>query len=246
MKALSYEEAAALAHAGATILHPETIEPAKRLRIPVVIRHTFRPAGEGTKIGFLPEACPNPVRSIACKLNVTVLEIRALPSEAISENSLREIQRFCSQDKTATLLGMSPDAIHLVLANNGARKETDFALDGCTQVHVRSNQVLITLVGHQLQRSDVLARLGPALAQKAGEVLPHTGEPHLVRIVIGQEHFAAFTEILQRTFFTNLDAAFFAPVDSPSQQEQMAPNSETFTFHGGRRLLPTNSSLRLA
>jgi aspartate kinase len=50
LKAISFEEAAALARCGAKVLHPETIPPALRQRIPIVIRNSRRPELEGTRI----------------------------------------------------------------------------------------------------------------------------------------------------------------------------------------------------
>jgi aspartokinase/homoserine dehydrogenase 1 len=47
---LSYNEAAELSYFGAKILHPLTIAPAAKKRIPVFIKNTFNPAAPGTKI----------------------------------------------------------------------------------------------------------------------------------------------------------------------------------------------------
>ncbi len=47
---LSYEAAAAMARAGAKVLHPETMEPVRDLQIPVHVRNTFNPELPGTKI----------------------------------------------------------------------------------------------------------------------------------------------------------------------------------------------------
>jgi len=76
LRSLSYQEAAALAGSGAKVLHPDTVTPAVRQRIPLVIRNSRRPAVEGTRI--IPSVPPssNPVKAIACKPDLTVLEIR--------------------------------------------------------------------------------------------------------------------------------------------------------------------------
>ncbi len=47
---LSYEAAAAMARAGAKVLHPETMEPVRDLHIPVHVRNTFNPDVPGTII----------------------------------------------------------------------------------------------------------------------------------------------------------------------------------------------------
>jgi len=76
LRSLSYQEAAALAGAGAKVLHPDTVAPAVRQRIPLVIKNSRRPAVEGTRIIPVVPPCSNPVKAIACKPDLTVLEIR--------------------------------------------------------------------------------------------------------------------------------------------------------------------------
>jgi bifunctional aspartokinase / homoserine dehydrogenase 1 len=48
---LTYAEAAALARAGARVLHPRTLEPLEEAAIPVFVGNTMRPGGPGTWIG---------------------------------------------------------------------------------------------------------------------------------------------------------------------------------------------------
>lgn len=47
---LSYDEAAELSYFGAKILHPQTVYPAKKLKIPLVLKDTFQVAAKGTTI----------------------------------------------------------------------------------------------------------------------------------------------------------------------------------------------------
>jgi len=47
---MSYREAAELAYFGAKVVHPHTMEPAIRAKIPIRIRNTFNPKAEGTWI----------------------------------------------------------------------------------------------------------------------------------------------------------------------------------------------------
>jgi aspartate kinase len=51
---LTYAEAAALARAGARVLHPRTLEPLEAAGIPVFVGNTRRPGGPGTWIGHPP------------------------------------------------------------------------------------------------------------------------------------------------------------------------------------------------
>jgi len=53
---ISYQEAAEMAHFGAEVIHPKTMQPARRAGIPIRIKNTFRPASPGTLITARPAA----------------------------------------------------------------------------------------------------------------------------------------------------------------------------------------------
>ena len=47
---ISYEEAEKMANAGAKVIHPKTMQPAREKSIPIYIKNTFNPKGNYTKI----------------------------------------------------------------------------------------------------------------------------------------------------------------------------------------------------
>src|SRR4029078_9609417 len=72
---LSFSEASELAYFGAKVLHPSTILPAVAKNIPVRILHSPRPEKTGTLItgsAQQPDGC---LTAIACKRDVTVIDI---------------------------------------------------------------------------------------------------------------------------------------------------------------------------
>jgi len=75
VKVCSFTEAAELAYFGAKVLHPATVLPAIEKNIPVRILNSRRPEVEGTLIVSDPPPCSTPIRSIACKRNITLLNI---------------------------------------------------------------------------------------------------------------------------------------------------------------------------
>ena len=50
LEKISFEEAAEMAHFGAKVLHPLTIEPAVRKNIPIYVLNSMNPSGKGTAI----------------------------------------------------------------------------------------------------------------------------------------------------------------------------------------------------
>jgi aspartate kinase len=227
LKSLSYEEAAELAQAGATILHPDTIAPAQRLRIPVIIRNTFRPDAEGTRIDTGKVGCRNPVKSIACKTNVTVIELRSPSGGETLAEYFPVIERICREHKTATLLGMSEEVIYLGLESNGRERYFDVAQERCLEVHVRTDQAIITLVGQGLKRCNVVARLAALLNQRLALVLPQVGESCSVRLVVPEETLAFYLDVLERTFFGDVDPVFFAASEWKPEKQPIQQASRT-------------------
>lgn len=51
---ISYQEAAEMAHFGAEVIHPKTMQPARGAGIPIRIKNTFRPDGRGTLVTARP------------------------------------------------------------------------------------------------------------------------------------------------------------------------------------------------
>ena len=71
---ISFEEAAEMAHFGAKVLHPMTIEPAIRLGIPIYVLDSTHPDRKGTGI-FSKERIPDGIKSVSSKENIQVINI---------------------------------------------------------------------------------------------------------------------------------------------------------------------------
>lgn len=76
LRRISYEEAAEMAHFGAKVLHPLTLEPAKTLNIPVYVLNTANPDGECTVI-LNHEQVHSPVKSVSYKVDILVISMRS-------------------------------------------------------------------------------------------------------------------------------------------------------------------------
>ena len=71
---ISFEEAAEMAHFGAKVLHPLTIEPAVNKNIPIYVLNSMNPEGTGTAIlqsSFIADG----VKSVSFKKNIFVINI---------------------------------------------------------------------------------------------------------------------------------------------------------------------------
>ena len=74
---LSYEEAAELAYFGAAILHPRTIEPVRRKKIPITIKNTLHPEIQGSVITTESPRCRMAVKSVAHTTDIGILKVHA-------------------------------------------------------------------------------------------------------------------------------------------------------------------------
>ena len=72
---LSFDEAAELAYFGAKILHPQSVFPAQRYKIPVRLLNTMEPQASGTLISA--ESEPGKIKSIAAKDGITAIKIHS-------------------------------------------------------------------------------------------------------------------------------------------------------------------------
>ncbi|MGE4299786.1 MAG: aspartate kinase [Desulfovibrionaceae bacterium] len=74
---LSYEEAAELAYFGAKILHPRTVEPARRSKLDIAIKNTHNPDAQGSVITAKSPRTPNVIKSVGHTTDVCLLKVHA-------------------------------------------------------------------------------------------------------------------------------------------------------------------------
>jgi aspartate kinase len=70
---LSFDEAAELAYFGAKILHPSSVNPARKAGIPVRLKNTMQPDALGTLISS--QSDPGNIKAIAAKDNIIAIRV---------------------------------------------------------------------------------------------------------------------------------------------------------------------------
>jgi aspartate-semialdehyde dehydrogenase len=76
LETLTYEEAMELAHFGAKVIYPPTIQPALERHIPLRIKNTFRPEAPGTLIAERRPPTAHPITGLTSISSVTLLLIK--------------------------------------------------------------------------------------------------------------------------------------------------------------------------
>ncbi len=211
VKQLSYVEAAALARAGAKVLHPETIAPAQRLRIPITLRNTFNPGAPGSTVSFAPDHS-NSAKSIVCKENITLLEISsARPDVTIGE---------CAQAIKMEPLAMTDSVLYLALDSNAPHPEFSAPAAACIQAHMYTGQALITVIGGQCPA------VAAVVARFQGLILPGSDSERLLRAVVPHCHLTACLSELHHALFSAADPSVFvkpSPAPAPRRQDMHQP-----------------------
>jgi len=154
---MSYNEAAELAYFGARVLHPATIEPAVKQRIPVLIKNTFSPEDEGTYISQLEEEDVR-VTAVAYREPISVITInssRMLMAYGFLEQVFQIFKKYrVSVDVVTT----SEVSVSVTVDTNEHIDDIVNDLRELGEVYIQSDQALITLVGHNFLQAKGIAR----------------------------------------------------------------------------------------
>jgi aspartate kinase len=161
---ISYEEAAELAHFGAKVLHPRTVQPAVSVGIPLYVLNSQQAEQLGTRVeATVPSGAPR-VRSIASKRGITLAEVFAKDGLSLNlTNSL--FATLHERDCLVDLGAISRSSIALLLNSEAAAAALADSLAGLAEVKVSPGVALVSLIGRNIARDPAI------LAQVAG-VLP--------------------------------------------------------------------------
>jgi aspartate kinase len=231
LRSLSYEEAAALAGSGAKVLHPDTVTPAVRQRIPLVIRNSRRPEVEGTRVTPTAPSCSNTVKAIACKSGLTVLEIRS-KDEPDPEELAAALGEMCGRyGMPAEFLCRNNGTIFLAIKSSKRYQNLPIELDGCVEVRLHPHSAILTLVGEGIDGSSkIVARTLAALKQIPVTILSGCRSKLALSLMVPSTDMQRSVEILHREFFQQIDPAVFAECQEPGFQSP--PSSSSFTEPG--------------
>jgi aspartate kinase len=226
IKAISYAEAAEMARWGAKVLHPDTVMPAIKDAIPVVIRNSRRPQLEGTRILAHPARCKNPVKGIACMSDISLLEIRT--PQGMSTSEFLQPWTKTGAHPAIELVSSVREMLYVGVKTSEQHFDLGISLDS-SEVSVRHERAVVSLVGEAIARtSRVLKRACAALNEMEAIVLRPDCSPNTISIVVPQRDLHRAVELLHAEFFQQLDSSVFADfsecnVLASQQRTELAP-----------------------
>jgi len=210
VKVCSFTEAAELAYFGAKVLHPATVLPAIEKNIPVRILNSRRPEVEGTLIVSHPPPCSTPVRSIACKRNITLLNIVSTRM-LMAHGFLRRIFEVFDRYETAVdMLATSEVSVSLTIDNTRSLAAIQAELEAFADVTIEENQAIVCLVGENIRHCDhVSARAFGALDGIRPRMVSQGASQLNLSMVVAAPDLQRAVESLHREFFRTPDPASF-------------------------------------
>jgi len=171
---MDYGEAAELAYFGAKVLHPRTIEPAKRKGVAVMVKNTFNPEGQGTRIHGLSRSSQDLLRSVALKTGLSIIKVYS--SELVYQPELvaRILEAISSNGVTIYAVSTSLSTLAVVVPSDSAEDVCERLRgfrDQVDAVKVKEDAALVCAVGDgMLESCGVSAKIFAAVADVGANV----------------------------------------------------------------------------
>jgi len=241
VRTISYREAEEMARLGAKVLHPSTVAPAIRQRIPISIRNTRRPEIEGTQIVAKASGANGTVKSIACKKGMTVVHldvhhVGGLPSITEGLGSL-----FARHNIAVELVQARQAGVSFTLENSLLLPELLRKVDPSVQVRVEEERAVIGLVGEGIGSTPgVTSRALVAL--KGIDVRMHAqgSSPSTLVFAVPESALATAVANLHREFFSAVDPELFVAARETAEVGAETARHAAFTLAANTRAVPAN------
>ena len=159
---ISYEEAMELSHFGAKVLYPPTIQPVLIKGIPILIKNTFKPEDQGTRIEKNKEQVKHTVRGISHVPKISLLTLEGpgmigIPGiskrffEVLSSAQISVVLITQASSEHSICIGVAQDDAALAesLVNEAFAYEIEAAK--INPVVTESELAIIALVGDQMK-----------------------------------------------------------------------------------------------
>ncbi len=199
-----------MAYFGAKVLHPATVIPAIEKNIPVRILNSRRPENEGTLIVAEAAPCANVIRSIACKRNITLVNIvstRMLMAHGFLRRIFEIFDRF---ETPVDMLATSEVSVSLTIDNTRALAAIRAEIEEFAEVSIEENQAIVCLVGDNLRKTPGAAsQVFNSLDGVKVRMMSQGASLLNISLVVAAGDVCRAVESLHREFFSDPDPAAF-------------------------------------
>ncbi len=183
---LSFEEAAELAYFGAKILHPSSIQPAKKENIPVRLKNTLCPQDEGTLITQNSPA--KNIKAVAAKSGITAIKIKS-SNMLLAYGFLRKVFEVFEAWKTPIdMIATSEVAVSLTIDCTDHLENILHDLEKYGTIEVDRNMAIVCIVGDfAAGKTGLGAQVLNALANVPLRMISYGGSEHNISVLVQEE-----------------------------------------------------------
>ena len=212
---LSYLEAMEMSHFGARVIHPPSLQPAFRQKIPLRIKNTFNPDFPGTVIGSEPKSSPRLIKGISSIRQVTLISLTGPGMVGVSGVSSRLFSALAAKNISVILITQASSEHSICFAINpddtkAARKaitrEFELEMDRgrIDEPLIESEKSIVAIIGENMRNTpgisgklfNALGRNGinaTAIAQGSSEVN--------ISVVIDEKNLSKSLNAIHQAFF---------------------------------------------
>jgi aspartate kinase len=199
---VSFAEAAELAYYGAKVLHPASIAPAVRRRIPVRVLNAQHPDRPGTVIVAEVAAGAPALASVASRGGVTALRVTSRTMRMDPGFLPRVLAAVDDEGLIPDLVVSSEVAVTLVLSGANATNGLATRLGNFAEVEPALGRGIVCVVGGGLAgEGGTRGRVLAAMARHDPELLALGGSATSVAALVPEERLDACVRALHREFF---------------------------------------------
>jgi aspartate kinase len=180
---LSFDEAAELAYFGAKILHPQSVFPAQKYKIPVRLLNTMEPGAPGTLISDASQK--DGIKSIAAKDDITAIKIQS-SRMLLAHGFLRRIFEVFERYKTSIdMITTSEVAVSLTIDDTTYLEDIKKELLAFGTVDIDENQTIICVVGDfGAEKHGYAARVLEAVKHIPIRMISYGGSDHNMSLLV--------------------------------------------------------------
>jgi aspartate kinase len=198
---LSFQEAAELAYFGAKILHPQSILPAQKYKIPVRLLNTIQPYAHGTLISDMVDD-RGAIRAIAAKDYITAIHIHS-SRMLMAYGFLRRVFEVFERYKTPIdMITTSEVAVSITIDNTTYLHEIVEDLNSFGRVDIDEAQTIVCVVGNFNRNTHgYAARILDAVKHLPVRMISYGGSDHNVSFLLDTCHKVEALRSLQSRLF---------------------------------------------
>jgi len=210
IKEISFNEAAELAYFGARVLHPATILPAVRKKVPVRVLNSSKPEQEGTIIKDETRQCENPVKAIAYKKGVTVVNV-ASTRMLMAYGFLKKIFEIFDDYKVPVdVVATSEVSVSLTVDETSTLVPIVTELKEIGEVNVEGSKAIVCCVGDNLRNiPGIPYTVFSALRDMNVQMISQGASSINITFVVDEDCLQEAINRLHNSLFSEIDPRIF-------------------------------------